>query len=176
MARQSSVLKGFNNRGASRAVIFLHGFSGDRDDTWDRFPLLLREARADWDIFTLGYETSFLPDVAGIWSADPDLEVIAKLYLTSLEIDPLAVYRELALVGHSMGGLVVQTALTKSAQLRARAKKIVLFGTPTACARPTCSPSGSGSSTTWPRAVHSSPVCDRIGRSWARTCLSSSWR
>jgi TIR domain/Alpha/beta hydrolase family len=130
MARQSSVLKSFNNHGASRAVIFLHGFSGDRDDTWDRFPLLLREARADWDVFTLGYDTTFLPDIAGLWSADPDLEVISKLYLTSLEIEPLGDYRELALVGHSMGGLVVQAALTKSAELRARTKKVVLFGTP----------------------------------------------
>jgi hypothetical protein len=52
------------------------GFSGNRDDTWDRFPALLGLEVADWDIFTLGYATTFLPDIDGIWSADPVIRII----------------------------------------------------------------------------------------------------
>ena len=44
-----------------RAAVFLHGFSGDRDDTWDRLPGLLGTVVADWDIYTLGYATRSAP-------------------------------------------------------------------------------------------------------------------
>ncbi len=35
------------------AVVFLHGFTGARDDTWDRFPGLLGSSTPTWDIFTV---------------------------------------------------------------------------------------------------------------------------
>ena len=86
------------------AVVFLHGFSGDRDDTWDRLPSLLGTVVADWDIFTLGYATTFRPDILGVWSADPDIPILATMLTTQASIDPLKRYRSLALVAHSMGG------------------------------------------------------------------------
>ena len=45
-----------------RAVVFLHGFSGDRDDTWDRLPGLLGTVVADWDVYTLGSHPGNQPD------------------------------------------------------------------------------------------------------------------
>ena len=115
-----------------QAVIFLHGFSGDRDDTWDRLPGLLGTAIADWDIYTLGYATTFLPDLLGVWSADPDIPILATMLTTQAGIDPLRRYRSLAVVAHSMGGLVVQRALVDAPRLADRTKKVILFGTPSA--------------------------------------------
>ena len=115
-----------------RAVVFLHGFSGDRDDTWDRLPGLLGTAVADWDIYTLGYATTFLPDLIGVWSADPDLPILATMLTTQAGIDPLRRYGSFALVAHSMGGLVVQRALVDDPELAVRTKMVVLFGTPSA--------------------------------------------
>ena len=115
-----------------RAVVFLHGFSGDRDDTWDRLPGLLGTVVADWDIYTLGYATTFRPDFLGVWSADPDLPILATMLTTQASIDPLKRYRSLALVAHSMGGLVVQRALVDDPELANRTEKVVLFGTPSA--------------------------------------------
>ena len=115
-----------------RAVVFLHGFSGDRDDTWDRLPELLKTVVADWDIYTLGYTTTFRPDFLGVWSADPDLPILATMLKTRTSIDPLRRYRSLAVVAHSMGGLIAQRALIDDHELADRTEKVVLFGTPSA--------------------------------------------
>jgi hypothetical protein len=77
--------------GAQSAILFLHGFTGDADETWDRFPFILGAAESlqDWDIFTLGYHTSFLPGTRGVWSADPELPILATLFHTQLGMQPL---------------------------------------------------------------------------------------
>ena len=113
-----------------QAIVFLHGFSGDRDDTWDRLPGLLGSAIADWDIYTLGYATTFLPDLLGVWSADPDIPILATMLTTQASIDPLGRYKSLAVVAHSMGGLVVQRALVDDPRFADRTNKVILFGTP----------------------------------------------
>jgi len=115
-----------------QAAVFLHGFTGERDDTWDRFPGLLGSAAPDWDIFTVGYATTLLPDVVGIWSADPDLPILATLLCTQLRIPPLSSYKSLTLIAHSMGGLTVQKALVDEPSLAARVRHVILFGTPSA--------------------------------------------
>ena len=120
--------------GAHSAMLFVHGFTGDADETWDRFPLLLgaEETLNDWDILSLGYNTSFLPGTRGIWSADPELPILAKLFRTELEINPLSRYAHLAIIAHSMGGLVVQAALAENPELAKRIGYVLLFGTPSA--------------------------------------------
>ena len=121
-----------NGLDCDHAVVFLHGFSGDRDDTWNRLPGLLGTMVADWDIYTLGYATTFHPDLLGVWSSDPDLPILATMLRTQASIDPLRRYKSLAVVAHSMGGLVVQRALVDDPELADRTKKVVLFGTPSA--------------------------------------------
>ena len=125
-------LNTIRNEGRDRAVVFIHGFTGLRDDTWDRFPALLGMQLPGCDIFTLGYATTFLPDVVGIWSADPDLPIVAKMFWTELNIEPLANYPSLTLIAHSMGGLVVERALADGGPLIDRVRHVVLFGTPSA--------------------------------------------
>ena len=117
---------------ASVRSSFCTAFRADRDDTWDRLPGLLGTVVADWDIFTLGYATTFRPDILGVWSADADLPILATMLTTQASIDPLKRYRSLALVAHSMGGLVVQRALVDDPELANRTEKAVLFGTPSA--------------------------------------------
>ena len=92
MALQESNVTAFRSNGVDRCVVFLHGYSGSRDDTWDRFPGLLGSATPDWDIFTVGYATTLLPDVVGIWSADPDLPILAGLLRTQLGMPPFKRY------------------------------------------------------------------------------------
>jgi pimeloyl-ACP methyl ester carboxylesterase len=125
-------LKEIRHEGRERAVVFLHGFTGVRDDTWDRFPGLLGAHLQGWDIFTLGYATTLQPDVVGIWSADPDLPILATMLRTELAIPPLASYQSLALVAHSMGGLIVQRALADGEEVIRRVAHVILFGTPSA--------------------------------------------
>src|SRR5579883_529681 len=132
MTQQGSLTAVRDTSRTDHAVVFIHGFSGDSDDTWDRFPALLGSAIADCDIYSLGYATTFLPDVTGVWSADPDIPIIATLLRTRLGIDPLARYQSIRLVAHSMGGLVVQKALVDDPSLCGRVSHVVLFGTPSA--------------------------------------------
>ncbi len=130
MPLQESNVTAFRSDGLDRCVVFLHGYSGSRDDTWDRFPGLLGSATPDWDIFTVGYATTLLPDVVGIWSADPDLPILAGLLRTQLVMKPLERYQSIALIAHSMGGLVVQKALVDDEVLSKRVRHVILFGTP----------------------------------------------
>jgi len=118
--------------GIYRAILFLHGFSGGHEDTWGLFPTLVGTDPAlnDWDILSLGYGTSMLPDIRSIWSADPDVPILATHLRTRLDMAPLAPYRSLAIVAHSMGGLVVQRALLDDHDLVPRVKHLLLFGTP----------------------------------------------
>ena len=131
--RQSGMINVIRSRpDCERAVVFLHGFSGNRDDSWDRLPGLLGTVIADWDIFALGYATTFRPDFLGVWSADPDIPILATMLTTHASIDPLAHYRWLTLIAHSMGGLVVQRALLDDPRLTDRTKSVILFGAPSA--------------------------------------------
>jgi len=116
------------------AILFVHGFSGDPTKTWGKFPELLKEEKrlSSWDIFSLGYHTGLSLDIVGIWRADPELAILAKLLATSTGIEPLDRYASLALIAHSMGGLVVQRAILDHKALRDRVSQALLFGTPSA--------------------------------------------
>ncbi|HEX7159565.1 MAG TPA: tetratricopeptide repeat-containing protein [Edaphobacter sp.] len=137
MHLQESNVTAIRQNDNDRAVVFIHGFTGSRDDTWDRFPGLLGSAVSDWDIFTVGYATTLLPDVVGVWSADPDLPILSTMLRTELGTKPLASYGSLALIAHSMGGLVVQKALVDDPTVAKRVLHVVLFGTPSGGLRKT---------------------------------------
>jgi pimeloyl-ACP methyl ester carboxylesterase len=117
------------------AIVFVHGFTGDWKGTWGRIPEFLSKDRTlnGWDLFGFGYESRRRFDLLGIWSADAALpEIATKLYTTlDSEVSPNK-YKAIALVAHSMGGLVVQEALVRYPDLRLRTNTLVLFGTPSA--------------------------------------------
>ena len=120
------------NRHKKAAVIFVHGFTGKPEDAWADFVrfLLAEKAVEGWDLFSVGYSTNLRIDLAGIWSADPDLEMVAALLRTSASLEPLDRYGALSIIAHSMGGLPVQRALLDYADFRARLQNVILFGTP----------------------------------------------
>ena len=114
------------------AIVFVHGFGQNSQNTWGRFIDILNEERKleDWDIFMVGYTTNLMMDVAGLWSASPPIDRLAQYLTTLASSPPLERYKSLALVAHSMGGLVTQRALVDHAELRQRASHVIFYGTP----------------------------------------------
>jgi pimeloyl-ACP methyl ester carboxylesterase len=118
--------------GNNVAIVFVHGFSGNIIKTWAGFVgfLLKEPSVTTWDILSLGFPSSMRVDVPGIWASDPGLALIAKELRTSLTTPPLKKYRSIALIAHSMGGLIAQRALLDDEKLRARVTHLLLYGTP----------------------------------------------
>lgn len=118
--------------GKDVAVLFIHGFMGDVHKTWGDFPALLEAdpKLSEWDILSLGYSSSLWFDVTGLWSASPSIEKLAYLLDTVSNFGDLEDYESIAIVAHSMGGLVVQKALVSNDELAKRVSHLILFGTP----------------------------------------------
>jgi hypothetical protein len=128
--------------GNEAAIVYIHGFQGNPEKTWGDFPDLVAKGDgaplAGWDAYSLGYATSLSLDIRGIWSADPEIAILATLLRTTAANSALKSYKSLALVAHSMGGLVLQRALVDdadlgpAADLAKRVGHVFLFGTPSA--------------------------------------------
>ena len=116
---------------SSSAIVFIHGFAGAAYMTWGTFlRTLLTDVRlSGWDIYSLGYRSRFAVDVP-VWTSDPRLDVCAIGMRTKLRHPPLDEYKAIAVVAHSMGGLVVQRAVVDDIELRGRTSHIVLYGSP----------------------------------------------
>jgi len=114
------------------AVLFIHGFGMNSENTWREFPrFLAMDPRLEaWDVYSVGYSTSLWIDIAGVWAASPPISRLSIYLKTLLDGVPFDRYKSLAIVAHSMGGLVVQQALTESTDLLARIGHVILFGTP----------------------------------------------
>jgi len=122
------------NDGNLAALIFVHGFHGDATATWTSFVThILNDQRLkDWDVYSAGYPTHLSVDLP-IWTSDPEIRLCATGLTTKLRHAPLDRYKAVALVAHSMGGLVVQQAILDSDELRQRRlTHVVLYGTPSA--------------------------------------------
>lgn len=114
------------------AIVFIHGYAGELAATWGMFPSLLAAAPAlhDWDILSIGYATSLVPDLCYLWSRKPSIATLADLLRAHLRDGRLAPYRRIALLAHSMGGLVAQRALIDDGAVRDRMGHLLLYGTP----------------------------------------------
>jgi pimeloyl-ACP methyl ester carboxylesterase len=114
------------------AIVFVHGFLGDPATTWCQFPeFVMNDKRmSGWNVYSLGYPTSYWLDFTGIWKADPPIPVLADGLRTTATLPPLADHTGLAIVAHSMGGLVVQKALVDDPQLVTATSHLIVFGTP----------------------------------------------
>jgi hypothetical protein len=130
--REPSIRSLRERQGYRDAIVFVHGFTGDGLRTWADLSsqIVGREELVPWDCWTLTYATSWLPDITGIWAADADLAILALHLRAHVNLGALARYRSLVLIAHSMGGLVVQKALTDDAALANRTSAVILFGTP----------------------------------------------
>ncbi len=126
------------SRKNKRAVVFVHGFTGEKYETWtdrksfSRFDSLIAgdPELVDYDVFTFGYETTF-------WSGSR-IEILAKEL--RLGVDALVSKARgrgrdysLVLLAHSMGGLVCMRYLVDCLKENDIPPVIglILYGTPT---------------------------------------------
>src|SRR5687768_11607972 len=99
-----------------RAIFFVHGFKSSAT-TWRKLRALLEQDEAitaDFDLFNFSYETELaarpitgrLPTID-----DAGKRLMARLSAELLRADGEEKYIEATLVGHSMGGLIIQSCL-----------------------------------------------------------------
>lgn len=116
-----------------RLLLFVHGFNSNKDTAWGHFPELI-ETDPDFDDFNIhrfGYPTNACRQVSDIRNQG---EFLAS-YLNSILNREVPRYRQVVLVGHSMGGLVTLQALLKLERdnytlLKEVDFKVLTFGTP----------------------------------------------
>ncbi len=118
---------------ANNLVLFIHGFSGESTDTFGKIPeLLMNDPRMDgWDLKPIGYSPQIKPELGkDIWAASLDIKKIA-MYLESCIKYKFKKYDRIAIIAHSLGGLVAQRAILnlKTDQLN-KICHLVLLGTP----------------------------------------------
>jgi pimeloyl-ACP methyl ester carboxylesterase len=109
---QSIVVHHRNGGSATRIVIFVHGLGGSRygkNSTWSNFPKFIFEDVSDLDIGLYQYETLWRRLRFG---AQVPLDREAKIFADTLR-DELARYRDIILVGHSMGGVLCKAVITR---------------------------------------------------------------
>ncbi|MGB0910648.1 MAG: alpha/beta fold hydrolase [Nitrospirales bacterium] len=127
----SETLVTHRNESNDVAIVFVHGFGGKPTTTWGQFPnFLLNDSRLhNWDVYSLGYPSSFGLDLVGIWKANPSIDTIANNLITYTKVQ-FKSYQRLAFIAHSMGGLVVQRALVDDGNFSRQVGHVFFFGTP----------------------------------------------
>ena len=124
-----------------RALFFVHGFNSSKA-TWQPLLTLLEQDQAittEFDLHTFSYETAFgaIPVVRRL----PTLDEAGKSLAATLTAELVAPdgfdrYIDMTLVGHSMGGLIIQSALLEllapSGSMRTvdHIRQVMLFATP----------------------------------------------
>lgn len=116
-----------------KLIVFVHGFNSSKEAAWGQFPALLEDDDdfREFNIHRFGYPTKLCRQVDDIRNQG---EFLAS-YLTSIFKSTQPKYRQVVLVGHSMGGLVILHALLKLERdhlqlLRNQDLRILTFGTP----------------------------------------------
>ena len=115
------------------AVIFIHGFTGSGQGTWnDLAPRLMLDPKmSGWDGWVISYKSTFKPDLLrNLWSADASIDKLALQVATDINEGSLSQYDSIVLIAHSMGGLVTQRAILNSETLASKAHAVIFYGTP----------------------------------------------
>lgn len=114
-------------------LLFIHGFSGESKDTFGKIPIMLQaDSNFDgWAMKPLGYSPVAQPKLGkDIWGAILDVDKIAVFLKTSITYK-FKDYDRIAIVAHSLGGLVAQKAILELDQdNRNRISHLIMFGTP----------------------------------------------
>jgi len=121
--------------GNEAAIIFIHGFGGNTDNTWGNFPNFLKDDSQlnGWNIYKLGYNTKLSPDINNIWASNPNITTLARNLRTQLTQNFRTKYSQISIAAHSMGGLVTQRAILdmiKQGDDLAMINSVTLYGTP----------------------------------------------
>lgn len=109
VADQSIIVHRRNGGSATRIVIFVHGLGGSPYGTWGNFLRFLFEDVSDLDVGLYQYETLWRRLKFG---AQIPLNVEADIFAGVIR-DELASYRDIILVGHSMGGVLCKALIAR---------------------------------------------------------------
>ena len=84
--KSSPKIKVLRQESRSAAIVFVHGFTGRADSTWEAIVNLLVKDNSlrGWDIYSIGYASNLRVDIPNLWSADPDLNTLAAGLSTTL--------------------------------------------------------------------------------------------
>jgi len=114
-----------------RVVVFVHGIFGSSTATWTcsgsvTWPKLLKgdDAFQNWDIYVAGYDTPYLGNSMTID------EVVSNLKNRLDNDEVFSKHREIVLVAHSLGGLIVQRLLLTYRNLAKKVRFIYFYSTP----------------------------------------------
>ncbi len=118
---------------ANSAVLFIHSFSGQGAATFVQIPnFLMEDKRMDgWDMYPVGYSENIVPELGKtVWGSLTDINRNSGFLSTSLK-NKYAKYKRIAIVAHSLGGLVAQEAILDLAPEELnKISHVILFGTP----------------------------------------------
>lgn len=118
---------------ANNAVLFVHGFTGEADQSFGVLPDLLQSEPSleGWDLFPLGYSGAITPNLGkDVWASVEDIQTIADYLKTAIKYK-YSRYQRIAIIGYSLGGLVVQKAIVDlDKKERDKISHVLLFGVP----------------------------------------------
>lgn len=131
--KKEPVTKFRETENSNSAILFVHGFSGDAENTFAEAPNLLmaNEEIDGWDMFPLGYSGNIVPEMGkNIWACASDIKRNSDYLLTSIK-NKFSKYKRIAIVAHDLGGIVAQQALLELEKKDLdRISHVLLFATP----------------------------------------------
>lgn len=120
-------------KGANNLLLFIHGFSGEAADTFGNIPdMLMKQSKMDgWDMKPFGYSQYVTPEMGkDIWAGIADIDRISDYLSTSVKYR-FDQYDRIAIVAHSLGGLIAQRAILNfKEEFQNKISHVVLLGTP----------------------------------------------
>lgn len=118
---------------ANNVILFVHGFSGEASETFGKIPEWIASDpdMKGWDMYPFGFSEFVHPDKGkNVWASVDDINRVADHLAVSIK-HRLERYHRVAIVAHSLGGLVAQRAiLDLDEKDRARVTNLILFSTP----------------------------------------------
>lgn len=130
---KSDTIESWEREDGNNLLLFVPGFSGESTGTFGDIPKFL-QANSDfdgWAMKSLGYSPGVQPKLGkDIWGAIRDVDIIAGNLKTSIKYK-FRDYDRIAIVAHSLGGLVAQKAILGLDEDNLnRISHLIMFGTP----------------------------------------------
>lgn len=121
--------------GANNLLLFIHGFSGEAGATFGDIPeMLINDSRLDgWDMKPFGYSQFVTPEMGKeVWAGVEDIDRISANLCTSVKYK-FEKYDRIAIVAHSLGGLIAQRAILDfKEEYQSKISHLIVLGTPSA--------------------------------------------
>lgn len=118
---------------ANNVILFVHGFSGEAAETFGQIPSWIsQDPQLDgWDMYPFGFSEFIHPEKGkNVWASVDDILRVSDHLAVSIK-HRLERYHRIAIVAHSLGGLVAQRALLDiDPKDRSRISNLILFSTP----------------------------------------------